>query len=1191
MGASAPILFFPLRKLKSQNTHFNNLSEQVFNLHRTMIIRASILLLLILQYLAAPAQILPTRPNKTDHQQKKQGEWCLWMDGLWQPTSDSGRVAYYRMITYKNDQPVGITTDFFRSGQKQFEGLILEDKPEDVLEGVCTWYYHTGEVRVVESFKDGEPVGDSKVLLRSGKPADENWFETYKLGIVLYDQQKYAEAATTFVNVIENLEAFSGRETAEYADMADYIAVASSLSEEYTNAIYYEEEYVAVRKLIHQQPDTLMLSTMATLGLHYKLQNNWPRAKSTFKEFLKLNTQYFKGRHPEYPEVIQTFGTVCEALHEYDAALAYLTEAEKIFDTDPEQYEYPILSNIFSLSGLYFSMGEMAKGEQFLSEKIKFIKKNYGVKSDYYVGALGLLAQLHYRSGQLKLAEQEWSEQLNLIKSVSGEKSEGYASTLGSLAELNVLLGDIPKADQYIQQARKIFESADSEEAFYLPFLEKLTAIYSLMGNQTGLIQTTQKRKNLTIKLFGQSSIEYAQVLLAESQLALFDKKLEECITLAKEGISIYLKYEFKVLDDKQYQTIALLHQTFSTSNLMLYYSKFQSDKLKLAHHHAEKSIDLFESRPFQASNVMMNDSYILMGMIYEAELNQQKADQYFDFVLNKVKKEVGENNFQWIDLLFVIARKSEMREDYKKSFTYYQKAIAQQRQYVQHVFPYLSEKEKEQFNERNKGVLQTFYGFAAQYHDQVPGLAEMWCNLLIEQKGIILQSFAPIRNVIFNSSDKSMQQVFNTWQVAKNDYGKLLQNPEAIKSRVDSLAEQLNDLEKKISSYAINTNSKFKPKSTSWKDIQKLLAPDECAIEIVFAVEDRIEGYDSSYYAVIIKPGIEIPIVAKLKTAKEIEGRGIKYYQNAIKQQLDDLISYNTFWKPLEPHLQGIKKVWLSPDGAYHQLNPSTLFNPVTKKYLQEEISIQLVPSTSWILNQKKKVALSKVTIFAHPDYGAVSPKSKAKLTRSLDLETINDLPGTEKELEEITAILNQNKIDFQDYEGAEASEDEIKSLSMPQVLHIATHGFFLPASVDTEQSQNPLLRSGLLMAGCQNKPHLQDPAINDGILTAHEVSTLPLFKTSLVVLSACETGLGDVKNGEGVYGLQRAFLTAGAEQVMMSLWKVDDEATREFMVLFYAGWIELKDTGAAYQHAKKKLMEKYMHPYYWGAFVLSGH
>jgi CHAT domain-containing protein len=278
-----------------------------------------------------------------------------------------------------------------------------------------------------------------------------------------------------------------------------------------------------------------------------------------------------------------------------------------------------------------------------------------------------------------------------------------------------------------------------------------------------------------------------------------------------------------------------------------------------------------------------------------------------------------------------------------------------------------------------------------------------------------------------------------------------------------------------------------------------------------------------------------------------------------------------------------------LSPDGAYHQINPTTLYNPNTKTYLLEEISIQLVPSTSWIVAQKKSNALTNVAIFAHPDYGSAST-TKSNLTRSLDLENINDLPGTEKELDDIVLLLKQNKINYTDFEGSSATEDKIKTVSLPQVLHIATHGYFLPTLNEQDKVQNPLLRSGLLMAGCQKKPHLQNPDVNDGVLTAFEVSTLPLYNTSLVVLSACETGLGDVKNGEGVYGLQRAFLMGGAQRVMMSLWKVDDEATREFMVLFYQNWITTKDISNAFQVAQKKLMQKFPHPYYWGAFVISG-
>lgn len=1152
-------------------------------------------LVLIFFFAAIHAQSLPVHPNNTDSQHRRQGEWCLWMDGRWQPTHDSVNAAFYRIITYKDDKPTGIVKDFFRNGQVQFEGTLLEDKPAEVLDGKCKWYYHTGEVRVTESFKNGETNGDQKVMLRSGKSADENWSEYYKLGWVLQDQQKYGEAADAFERALEHAEALTGRENEVYEDIAYWLGLDYQLSDNKNKAIYYHEEFIAVRKLIRKQPDTLMLSALSTLGTIYKLQNNWPMAKSKLKEFITLNSLYFDNGHPDYAETIQTLGSACEALHEYDDALAYLLEAGKLFNAaaDTDKYEYPMLSNIFSLAGLYFSMGEMTKGEQFLTGKIKMLKANYGAKSEYYITALGLLARLHYGAGQLKLTEQELLEQLNLIKQVNGEQSEEYASTLGSLAELNVVIGDIPKADQYIQQGRKIFEAASHENVYYLLFLEKLTTVYGLMGNKPGMQQTIQKRRELTIKLFGKSSIQYAQVLMAMAQQVFFDKKWEESVTLAKEGISIFSKYEFDVLDDKQHQTIALLHQILSTSYMMLYNPDQPNDKLKLARYHAEESIGLFESQSFQATNAMINDSYLAMALICTMEQDKKKADHYYNLVLNNVKKEVGENNFQFIQILFMIANKSQYQKDFKQSLSYYQKAIAQLRYYVLHVFPYLSEQEKEQFYAGNKYVLQNFYGFAAQYHEQVPGLTEIWLNLVIEQKGIILQSFAPIREAIFNSSVKEMQRVFNTWQISKNDYAKLLQNLQADKSEIAVLAEKLNELEKKLSAYAINSNLKFKFDNYNWKEIQKSLGPNEAAVEIVSSVGDRddvYEDYDSSYYAIIIKPSGTLPIIVKLKTAKEIEGKPLKYYQNAIRQQLEDEISYNTFWKPLEKQLQGVKKVWLSADGAYHQINPSTLFNPETKRYLQEDISIQLVPSTALILKQKKKPSLSKVTIFAHPDYGSVSHNSKSELTRSLDLDNISDLPGTEKELDEIVALFKQNKIAYQDFEGSKASEDEIKSISMPQVLHIATHGFFLPSVVISEHPKNPLLRSGLLMAGCQRKPHLQNPEINDGVLTAFEVSTLSLYKTSLVVLSACETGLGDVKNGEGVYGLQRAFLMAGAEQVMMSLWKVDDEATREFMVLFYQGWITLNDIDQAHYYAQNKLRKKYAHPYYWGAFVISG-
>jgi len=153
---------------------------------------------------------------------------------------------------------------------------------------------------------------------------------------------------------------------------------------------------------------------------------------------------------------------------------------------------------------------------------------------------------------------------------------------------------------------------------------------------------------------------------------------------------------------------------------------------------------------------------------------------------------------------------------------------------------------------------------------------------------------------------------------------------------------------------------------------------------------------------------------------------------------------------------------------------------------------------------------------------------------------------------------------------------------------LHIATHGYFQP---DNKAENNPLLRSGLMLSGAGSTIRgISNSSGEDGILTAYEAMNLNLDNTDLVILSACETGLGDIKNGEGVYGLQRAFKVAGAKTLVMSLWKVSDEATQELMVTFCKNWLLSGNKREAFLLAQKALKAKYPEPYYWGAFVMVG-
>ena len=236
----------------------------------------------------------------------------------------------------------------------------------------------------------------------------------------------------------------------------------------------------------------------------------------------------------------------------------------------------------------------------------------------------------------------------------------------------------------------------------------------------------------------------------------------------------------------------------------------------------------------------------------------------------------------------------------------------------------------------------------------------------------------------------------------------------------------------------------------------------------------------------------------------------------------------------------------------------------------------------------KKKASTVRRATLIGFPDYGS---------------KEVAALPATKIEIEGINKTLKLAGYSATSLMQKTASEANLKSVNSPTVMHIATHGYFLK---DVELSgtgfgvhldnatDNPLLRSGLILTGGgKTLSGEQEPSLrsnDNGVLTAFEAMNLNLQGTSLVVLSACETGLGEVKAGEGVYGLQRAFQVAGAEALVMSLWKVDDAATQQLMTNFYSAWIKLGDKHKAFRQAQMQLMTKYKDPYYWGAFVMMG-
>ncbi len=428
-------------------------------------------------------------------------------------------------------------------------------------------------------------------------------------------------------------------------------------------------------------------------------------------------------------------------------------------------------------------------------------------------------------------------------------------------------------------------------------------------------------------------------------------------------------------------------------------------------------------------------------------------------------------------------------------------------------------------------------------------------------------------------------------------------------------LNQEIEHLEKELAQHSAEFRARLgeKPTSILGQDIKEKLQPDEAAIEIIrtpfYSLQGPVNPIKDSirYIALIVSHHYQYPEMVIIDNGKTLEKQYIKMYQNAIKFLIQDTLSYLAFWGPIEKKLKGIKKIYLCPDGIYHKINLQTLFNKEKGNYLGDDVEIQLLGNTRDILTlssagMTKNYEESKMYFFGYPDFtNANAPgtlkyteiQSEFKHQRFLDQTSghITILEGTRSELLNIQQIIEHFNIPYKLFVEHEANEVNLKKVDSPYVLHIATHVFFIEDESAVHNNVHPLLKSGLLLAGAELAVKGIKQEGEDGIFTALEAMNLNLHGTELVVLSACETGLGDIINGEGVFGLQRAFMEAGARSVVMSLWKVDDQATQKMMTLFYQHLVVHRlPKRLAFNKAQQELRQMFPEPYYWGAFIMVG-
>jgi CHAT domain-containing protein len=625
-----------------------------------------------------------------------------------------------------------------------------------------------------------------------------------------------------------------------------------------------------------------------------------------------------------------------------------------------------------------------------------------------------------------------------------------------------------------------------------------------------------------------------------------------------------------------------------------------KSDKADLLLTEAEK----FWNSKLGSDNRYVAEIQMLRGDIAYSKNKFDQAEKNYSKARNLYGNIFSENHPWYILSSGKLARVYYMQKHPERSLEVMEEIIPKYLTYIDKYFPSLSFREKGKFWNNIKEEFD-FYNFIAlcTFNKDKPKLSGRVYDNIISTKALLLSSNIKVREKIISSKDSVLIALYNEWVSQKEYLTTILSltKQQLTEQSIDTrfIESHIENIEKEMNKRSVIFSEEDKKQVSSWKQIKDVLGENEYAVEILRCRYFNKIFTDSIIYAglIINNKTSDHPETAIFPDGKSMEKKYFKYFRNATIQKMKDEYSYNTFWNPIKAKIPDGATIYLSSDGVYNQLNVEMMVSQ-EGKFVIDQNQIVSVTNTKDLLKralltaekkksgkENKKQLAGNYVLCGNPEFYTGEVK--------IDNKSLAPLPGAEKELLDINNLLASSGKSSLKYMKEAITEDTLKFLNNPKVFHIATHGYFKEGnnSDDEDFASNPLLNSGLILFGggdIVNHPENNYVNMKDGVLTAYEAMNLHFDNTELVVLSACETGRGEVQAGEGVYGLQRAFLIAGADAVVMSLFKVNDEVTQKLMLLFYDKWLKSGDMRKSFVDAKKEIKKEFNSPIYWGVFVM---
>lgn len=973
------------------------------------------------------------------------------------------------------------------------------------------------------------------------------------------------EKLFTAKNIIENK---LGGDSQYYADVLYQLSVLYCFSQQAEKAFDLlnkaEKIYLDCLGEHHRKYANLMTA----FGTYYFFQNDY---KLSDQYYSKAKLIFRSGKykdHPDYLDCLFAKTSLDAALGKLESAKSALLEGlelvKKYFGEEHPHYA-GALSN---LGGIYYMGENYSKAEPILKESLRVSSIVFGKKHSFYFNALNMLAVVYMSTGAYELAEPLYLESLDLRKQLYGENNQSVFTAINNLADLYISIENYDKAENLIDSALNRFSSLHMDEStIYASLITQQAIIYEFKKEDMKALTLYEKAANIYKKELGEDHPAYILLLANVLDTKIENLQKDESLDIEHSWLDIINRWE-KNGKENQFGYIS------AVNNLATYY---------------------MEIREYEKARLMLEEN------------------------LGISKKNYGENNRLYQALLWNLAVNEEAAGNPTDAQIHFKNYFGLKRNQLQRFFTFMSEKEREIFIESFWDKLNIYHALCYKHRKGNSDFADFVLDYELFSKSLLLNSSLHLQQTINNSEDETLKEKWAELKSIKNDLIKLLEESLEEQTSKKGLEERANTLEKNILSISKEYNKTQKDFYLRWEDVQKELSDNEATIEFInFKVEYLIpQPHTDTIYSAIVLSEEKKPEMVYLCSIQEL--------RTAIQKSPYNFSAvYPLVWKPLEKYLKGRKNIYIASSG---------LLNGVSFASVQKGgYDIHNVLSTKDISRVKKrdtdKVSASKAVLFGGADFSLANKdllKSESGLNSELNNDNITSLTrsiinefdptrgqgfsyllGSKREVLAIDSILRNRGWDVDLYVDKYATEARLKTYSplSPDILHISTHGFYYPNAVKHKlrksdnnnpykMSDNPLIRSGLAFAGANkvwDKTKIIED-IDDGILTAYEISNLDLSNTKLVILSACKTGLGDIVSNEGIYGLQRAFRLAGVESIIVSLWDINDNSTSEFMKEFYSLWNDFDkyNIRQAFFKAQNIMKIRYSKkPEKWAGFIL---